>query len=352
MADWSQGAPGTSSVVPGLAADGCDRIAVKLKLDLPYVTDQSTGQVRWSYRSSHGMLHHKTLLISVAGMPERLLLGSFNWSTHGTQAYENTMLLSREPETDAVLGAFASEFDGLWHDPRITAHPDVAARLAIIARKKVQAGGSMHDLVDLHEILETPAPPETPRGNIRIENGRILPAFAGRHLTSLTAHYGFSPLNNQRNMQLLRPSGARKPAPLSVNAVALEAIRSIPPGDPIKVAMYAMSPRVPEFGALLEAARRGCPVDILLDRKIGAELARDLTLRPKTENLPIEVRTTRRRMHQKYIVAPRNGVVVTGTANMTIDSAQRHAEHRILFRDDAALSARFAQDFETIWQRL
>jgi hypothetical protein len=44
--------------------------------------------------------------------------------------------------------------------------------------------------------------------------------------------------------------------------------------------------------------------------------------------------------------------VVTGTANMTEDAAARHADHRLLFRNSPEMTAAFAQDFQTIWQRV
>lgn len=352
IADWSQGAPKSPSVVPDLASGKHGRIALKYKLDLPYYMNRSTGRVSWGYHTSHGMLHHKTLLIIRAGRAESLILGSFNWGMRGAASYENTMLVSRDAASGDLLDAFRSEFDAMWNDPALTVFPAVAAELAIMARRKVQAGGSLHDLDDLREVLGSRASDAMPRRNIHVVDGAILPAFSGRHLTSRAAHFGFSARNNARNLNLLRPSGQRKPAPCSVNAVALEAIRSVPSGAPIKVAMYAMSKRVPEYAALLDAARRGCPVSVLLDRKIGKGFGEDLAARAQSERLPIEVRGTNRRMHQKYLVAPQCDMVVTGTANMTLDSASRHAEHRILFRNDAHLCEKFAQDFATIWERV
>lgn len=352
IADWSQGASHSPSVVPGLASAGCDRMSVRFKLDLPYFADKKSGKVLWGYHTSHGMLHHKTMLISVNGKAEQLLLGSFNWSARGMTSYENTMMLPRDASTAVVLDAFQAEFDALWNDDCVTAGKEDASELAQLARQKVQEGGNMHQLDDLRDVLASRAAETEPRSGAMIADGPILPAFAGRHLTSRQAHYGFAPSNNRRNLDLLRPSGSRRAAPMSVNAVALEAIRSVQPGDPIKVAMYAMSPRVPEFGALLEAARRGCPIEVLLDRKIGKDMAAGLSDKAKDEGLPIQVRAANRRMHQKYIVAPASNMVVTGTANMTMDSTHRHAEHRILFRDDTYLAGRFNEDFETIWRRL
>ncbi|MCC5956572.1 MAG: hypothetical protein JJU07_10735, partial [Natronohydrobacter sp.] len=66
----------------------------------------------------------------------------------------------------------------------------------------------------------------------------------------------------------------------------------------------------------------------------------------------MEIRSTRRRMHQKYLSCPDTGMVLTGTANMTMDATTRHADHRILLRHAPELATAFSADFETIWQRV
>jgi phosphatidylserine/phosphatidylglycerophosphate/cardiolipin synthase-like enzyme len=116
LADWSQGAPKSPSVVSRLAAHPSGRITLKYKLDLPYSTDPISERVSWRYHTSHGMLHHKTMLMTRAGHAERLILGSFNWSARGAVAYENTLLLVRDGVTDVVLDAFCAEFAALWGD--------------------------------------------------------------------------------------------------------------------------------------------------------------------------------------------------------------------------------------------
>jgi len=151
---------------------------------------------------------------------------------------------------------------------------------------------------------------------------------------------------------LLRPSGTRKPAPVTINSVALEAIRSVPDGHKIDIAMYAMSPRVPEFTALIEAAKRGCKLRVLLDGKLGRSMATRLVRHANEKGLDIQVCVTNRRMHQKYMVAPMDDIVVTGTANMTEDATERHADHRVLFKNAPEMAASFEQDFQTIWQRV
>jgi hypothetical protein len=91
---------------------------------------------------------------------------------------------------------------------------------------------------------------------------------------------------------------------------------------------------------------------LLLDGRIGRATARGLRGFAAREGLPIELRLTGRRMHQKYLCCPGIGMVLTGTANMTEDAAARHSDHRVLFRDNPALAAAFGADFDEIWNRL
>jgi phosphatidylserine/phosphatidylglycerophosphate/cardiolipin synthase-like enzyme len=177
-------------------------------------------------------------------------------------------------------------------------------------------------------------------------------AFSGSRPPGDEPTAGHAAANDRRALNLLRPGGARRPAPLTLNTLALEAIRSVPQGAQLRVAMYALSPRVPEFGALIDAARRGVQVAFILDGTIGTRTAAAIAGFAAREGLPLQVQTTRRRMHQKYLCCPDTGMVLTGTANMTADATERHSDHRILWRDAPDLAAAFATDFATMSARL
>jgi phosphatidylserine/phosphatidylglycerophosphate/cardiolipin synthase-like enzyme len=116
--------------------------------------------------------------------------------------------------------------------------------------------------------------------------------------------------------------------------------------------MYALSSRVPEYGALLDAARRGVRIQILIDREVGQSILARLRAVREREGLPIEIRAGQRMMHQKYIVHPETHTVLTGTANLSTDASFRHSEQRILIRENPAITERFLADFDTIWARL
>jgi phosphatidylserine/phosphatidylglycerophosphate/cardiolipin synthase-like enzyme len=353
LADWSQSARGGPSVIDGLAQAGCPNLYIKVKLDAPYRWDATKQRLRYSYAASSGMLHHKTLCLLINGLPLFLALGSYNWSGRGRQAYENLLVLGPTDCAD-ILEAFTLEFKALWSDHRLTA--SLARSRSIFQRllSEARKGSDLRDpvlLADILGIAGAPLRPECLPARTRTE-GDTLAAFSGSHPLADASSGGHSLRNDRRYLDLLRPSGTRRPAPLTLNTLALEAIRAVPDGAGLDLAIYALSPRVPEFAALLDAARRGCRVRVLLDGTLGAGIATSLRGFADREGLPIALRLTGRRMHQKYLCCAEAGLVLTGTANMTEDATLRHSDHRILFRNAPVLAQAFLADFEEIWRRL
>jgi hypothetical protein len=124
IADWSQGAEGAGRQVRALASLGLPNLAVRYKNDQPYVWDSDRGQIRWSYRASRGLLHHKTLAVLVNGEPHTLLCGSFNWTTRSANSYENVIVFTRGNQASVgVMASVEREFEAMWSDggnsPRI-----------------------------------------------------------------------------------------------------------------------------------------------------------------------------------------------------------------------------------------
>ncbi len=347
LADWSQSARGAPTVLEGMAAEGLRNLFVKFKLDAPYVRDE-TGRLRYNYAASWGMLHHKTLLIRLDGLPALMALGSYNWTARGQQAYENLIVT----DDAALLGPFAREFAALWADHRLTGTTDRARHIMARLKDEAAFGRDLRDPVLLSDVLGAEREMTAPPPARQLEDGPVIAAFSGSCPPGKERSAGHATANDRRALNLLRPAGARRPAPLTLNTLALEAIRSVPPDARLMVAMYALSPRVPEFGALIDAARRGVRVDFILDGTIGRRTAAALACTASREGLPVQVQTTRRRMHQKYLCCPETGMVLSGTANMTEDATDRHSDHRILWRDAPALAATFAADFDTMSARL
>ena len=143
LADWSQGAQKSPSVVRGLDALNLPGLTVRLKIDAPYYRHPTTGRVTWGYHHSHGMLHHKTLAVLVADQPTSLVIGSFNWSARGAQSYENTLLIESTSDTAPLIGAFCDEFAAMWHDPSLTI-PFATAPISQSALAKWFKGGATY----------------------------------------------------------------------------------------------------------------------------------------------------------------------------------------------------------------
>jgi hypothetical protein len=192
------------------------------------------------------------------------------------------------------------------------------------------------------DFCDQPLLPAIPRVAIAF-NSRCCPEEAG-------SQCGHAESNRTQRFFLRTPSATTKRVPLTLTNLALDTIFRAVPGDILKVAMYGLSARVPEYGALLDAAKRGVRVLVLLDGMVGRDASTRLARAGR--GLPIEVRTASRMMHQKYVVSSESATVLTGTANMSTDASSRHLEHRIRISGNRELSTQFCADFDAIWARL
>jgi hypothetical protein len=336
---------------------------VRYKNDQPYCWDVQSGRLRWSYRASRGLLHHKTLGILIDGAPRTLVCGSFNWTARAADGYENLLVASAdEPDERDLMRAVEWEFETMWCDGRLTLSPDEARAhyLKILDEYRssptkppasVVGIGAGQD-VTLPTLRHETAEASTEQSPTRPAGSNLTIAFSSRGPSETVAGRGYSPRNHGRRFALLKPSGRVKDVPLTLSVLALDVIARASRGETLKVAMYALSARVPEYGALLDAARRGVHIQVLLDGVVGVSMQRQLMHVISREGLPIESRLGRRMMHQKYLIHPESRTVLTGTANLSTDSSMRHSEQRILIRDNAALTECFLHDFNTIWARL
>ncbi|MBV1924435.1 MAG: hypothetical protein KUG68_10460 [Flavobacteriaceae bacterium] len=184
-----------------------------------------------------------------------------------------------------------------------------------------------------------------------VKNNNLV-AFSATHPISKINSHGFSSVVNKRYFNMMKNSGKEKLVPLTLNTLSLDIIARAKAKTTLRVAIYALSVRVPEYNALLEAARRGVFIKIIFDRNVNIYTMDRISEVISKEKINIELRAGKRGMHQKYIVDETEGNVLTGTANMTTDSIQRHAEHRFLFKSNPELAEAFTQDFETIWSRI
>ena len=364
LADWSQRILDRGQQAGCLAALQLPNLLVRYTRDQPYVWDAAAGHMRWSYHASRGLLHHKTLSLLVGGCPRQLVCGSFNWTATAARSYEQLLVLSHEQEPElAMMVRMEEEFRALWCDGRISLAPHEAQQHYDAIREEyrldlTQAPAAIPGL-DHGAGATWPVASETIKPAAHAGLCRTAPEFAAasiaftwRGLEPGKAVGGAAEHNRSQKMILRSPAGRARLVPLTITNLALAAIYRAVIGDTLLLAMYGLSPRVPEYAALLDAARRGVRVFIILDRVVGSAVAARLCAVAQEEGLALEVRTAGRMMHQKYLVHRETATVVTGTANMSTDASCRHAEHRILVRADQELAARFTADFEEIWLRL
>ena len=370
IADWSQRIADQGQQLERLAQAALQNLQIRYKKDQPYVWDPTAGHMRWSYHASRGLLHHKTLGVLVDGRPWRLICGSFNWTAHAARSYENLLIVTDDdPGSRELMSRVELEFEALWSDGRATLSPREAHQhyQAIVDEYRRDAKKESSEIVGLSlgagEMLTTMArecyPPLSDDAEENVLSAspsdaipRVATAFSSRRPDEDHGQSGYADLNRLRRFFIHKPSGRTKRVPLTLTTLALDTIFRSGPGDTLKVAMYGLSMRVAEYGALLDAARRGVRVFVLLDREIGEKAVASFTMITQVERLPIEVRTVRRMMHQKYVIHPESATVLTGTANMTTDATARHSEQRIVIRGCRALADQFSVDFETIWARL
>ena len=359
LADWNQGAEGTERKVRALAALGLPNLEVRYKKDQPYVWDADARRMQWSYQASRGLLHHKTLAVLVDGRPHTLLCGSFNWSKRSVKSYENLIVLTADdPASLYVMTAVEREFEALWSDGAATLSPDEVRThyAAILSEYQKDSACAAADVVGV--ACGAGAPLDVLRHVENADDSAGPPyaqiAFSARTPEQAEATAGYAEANRRNRFEMCKPSGKSKQVPVTLSTLALDTIARAQPGEHLLVAMYALSVRVPEYGELLAAARRGVRLLIVLDGHAGVRPLSQLAATAYgKEKLPIHLRATgRKTMHQKYIVHPEGQTVLTGTANLSTDASQRHSEHRILWRGDQQVTDAFVADFETMWQRL
>ncbi len=359
IADWHQGAGGYKRKVRSLAALGLPNLEVRYKKDQPYVWDADASRMRWSYDASRGLLHHKTLGVLVDGRPQTLVTGSFNWSTRSAKAYENLIVLTADtPASRRVMTAVEREFEALWSDGAATLSPaEVPVHYAaIMAEFQADAACAAADVVGMDRGADAPLDilRDTDLDDGADDYLEAQIAFSSRTVGQREAGAGYAEANRRMRFEMGKPSGKRKQVPVTLSTLALDTIARAQPDEHLLVAMYALSVRVPEYGELLAAARRGVRVFVVLDGHAGVRtLSRLAEAAYGEQQLPIHLRATGRKvMHQKYIVHPEGATVLTGTANLSTDASDRHSEHRLLWRGDQRATDAFVSDFEMMWKRL
>jgi len=369
LADWSQRIRVRGQQVGRLAGLHVPNLRVRYSMDQPYVWDAEAGHMRWSYHASRGLLHHKTLGVLVDGRPWKLACGSFNWTATAAKSYENLLVVTADvPDSLLLMSRVELEFEALWSDGQATLSPQEAHLhyQAILGTYRQNPAISPSQVVGLakgageplraleHECekLEHSDVTVGPECGTAAKGAEVAIAFSSRPPGGQRNRAGCAAANQGQRMTLFTPAGRLRLVPVTITNLALDTIFQTRSGETLQLAMFGLSPRVPEYGALLDAARRGVCLQILLNRLSGRDTAVRLQSLLDEQDLPIEVRTAGRMMHQKYMVRRETDMVLTGTANMSTDASTRHWEHRIRISGHAELAAQYSADFQEIWSRV
>jgi hypothetical protein len=351
LADWSQRTLERGQQPGRLAAAGLSNVTVRYTIDQPYVWDAEAGHMRWSYHASRGLLHHKTLAVMVDARPWKLACGSLNWTANAANSYENLLVLCADDSGSGTIAArMEQEFEALWSEGTVSlsvaeAHDHYQAILACYLQEPTLPAW---EVIGVDRGCGTPIEQLTGEP-VDVANAEI--AFSSRPAMGSRREAGVAPGNRDRRMMLRSPSGGKRLVSVSITNLALDALSQTGQGELLQIAAYGLSPRVPEYGALLDAARRGARLCILLNRASGRDTAARL-MAMSARGLPIEVRTVGRMMHHKYMVWPEKGRVITGTANFSTDASARHWEHRLRISENHKLADQFSADFDLIWSRV
>lgn len=354
IADWGNISNRDDRKLLDLVGLEANNFKLRFKFDLPYIWDGQAQKLRWSYHASLGLLHHKSISLNVDGQPSALLCGSLNWTKTGSSNYENLFRIGSTTKAEkAIVAAMTNEFDALWQHQQLS----LPYAKASLLRAKVQQWYLSNPDADYQSMQQHFIKPiNTQQSNKNLNKTRLTQntvlSFSSNDPFTKDRQKGLAATNSYRYFAMQKPSGASKWVPLDIQTASLDLIYSSNPGDEICICMYAFSPRVPEYTAILEMARKGVLVRCILDRKSNRGMIQKLRDAAREEGLGMRVKAGTRGMHQKYMVNLKSASLVCGTANMSTDSFYRHFEHRLLIRRNKRLAQAFQKDFERIWERV
>ena len=356
LSDWSQLSEGGGRKPAALArlarSKPLPRLQVRFKKDSPYRWDDEAGRPVWSHRTSRGLNHHNGLLILVDGVPERLLTGSFNWSPTAEQSnYENLLVLDgQSPARRAVMRRYELEFEAFWNDGRASLTWDEAREHRRLLLEALEAD---HDATP--QGLEAGAGDDLcaladgePLEPLSDEPVRV--AFSARAPHEPVGDTGYAPENEEQTMLVLGEDGVERPEPATLGAGAVDLIRAVAPSETLELAMYVLSTRTREYGELEAAARRGARLRVVLNGAYNREPIAALQRLADEPGVDVDLRITRRTMHEKFAVHVQGQDLFNGSANLSRSASSRHSEDRFFFDDHEALVAAFRAEFARLWE--
>ncbi len=177
-------------------------------------------------------------------------------------------------------------------------------------------------------------------------------AVSARRADEAAGDTGYARVNEEKTVPVLGADGVTRRESATLGAGAVDIIRRAKPGETLQLATYGLSSNTPEHAALIEAARRGVKLQVILNRAANEAIAASLKDLASRENLPISLKVSSRTMHQKYLVHVEGEDAFNGSANLSGSSATRHSEDRFSFKNNPAIARAFTTDFTRLWDRL
>ncbi|GMU60411.1 MAG: hypothetical protein AMXMBFR34_21740 [Myxococcaceae bacterium] len=159
---------------------------------------------------------------------------------------------------------------------------------------------------------------------------------------------GYGPAGD-RQSPVAGADGTVKASDASVTVAATDLFNRAKAGQTIDVAMYGASPSSREFKSLMEAAKRGAQVRVVLNDDFNQTSVAALKALA-TQGYPVEVRIQKARtMHEKFGVVGDD--VFSGSANFSESSSTKHSENRLTIKNHAETADAFRARFEELWSR-
>lgn len=152
-----------------------------------------------------------------------------------------------------------------------------------------------------------------------------------------------------RTTPVMGPNGQIVTAAANVTTAATDLFNRAKAGQTIDVAMYGMSVGAPEYVALVEAAKRGAVVRVVLNDSYTAPTVAALKAL-QTQGFPIDVRVQKAKtMHEKFGVVGDD--VFFGSANFSSSSSTKHSENRFAIKNEAGTARAFQSRFDELWNK-
>lgn len=165
---------------------------------------------------------------------------------------------------------------------------------------------------------------------------------------SPTGGTGYGP-DGTRNAVVAGADGVVGNARASVTVAATDLFNRAKAGETIDVAMYGASPSAPEFVAMVNAAKRGAVVRVILNDDYTGPAAAALKALA-TQGYAVDVRIQKAKtMHEKFGVVGND--VFFGSANFSESSSTKHSENRITVKNHDETANQFKSRFTEIWDK-